>query len=294
MTESTYQNFNDSLSNLEESCKCDQCANRFHRFTQEFIALNTSVNSIEHKLNTYNLRNKQVVWRSMLKELLELFKLFNTIIYIPSCPLLQLQNINAQYELLPKQKFPMINTTDTKANEFLKEFNDSSGNPPKYLTFEQLTLFHDHCVEHDMIRKDIYDEGLYVYNSDIEYLEQCRQKRLPYTFKREYELDKDLTKKLSPNEFLDSFENTFVVNYNMYSSATSILLHYLDYVYCDSCRKNYHYIECASESLYIRSNIVAIMYNTLCKSSYYELFYEESMTKFRTVVRNKLVEISEN
>lgn len=293
MEQSTYGNFNANTNNLDESCKCKQCANRFYRFTQEFIGLNTSINSIEHKLNTYNLRNKQVVWRSMLKEQLDLFKLFNTIIYIPSCPFLQLQHINVQYELLHKQKFPMINSTDVKTNEFLKVFNDSSGNPPKYMTFEQLTLFHDHCIEHDIIRNDIYDEGLYVYNSDIEYLEQCRHKRFPYTFKREYELDKDLYKKLSPSEFLDSFENKWVVNYNIYSRSTRILLNYLDYVYCNSCLSKYHYIECASESFYIQSSIVAIMYNTLCKSKYYNLFVDESMTNFREIVRNKLIEISE-
>ena len=112
MEQSTYGNFNANTNNLDESCKCKQCANRFYRFTQEFVGLNTSINSIEHKLNTYNLRNKQVVWRSMLKEQLDLFKLFNTIIYIPSCPFLQLQHINVQYELLHKQKFPMINSTD--------------------------------------------------------------------------------------------------------------------------------------------------------------------------------------
>jgi hypothetical protein len=291
MHQSTYGSFNANTKNIDKSCKCNQCSDRFYTFTKEFIDLNTPVYSIEKKLKTYNLRSSVSIYRSMLHSIFDLFKIFTSYIYLPECVLLQFKHINTQLKILPTLKYPMIYPTDTNAADFLKRFYDASGKPPKYLTYDQLTLFCEYCYDTDMARNDIYDEGLYVHNYDIEYLEQCRLKRLSYTFERKYELDTHF--KTLPEDFIDTFETPFVVCHNMYSYPTIILLNYLDYVYCDTCRKDYHYIECAAESFYIQSSIVTILYNTLSKYSLYGLFADVSMTKFRNVVRNKLIEISD-
>ena len=277
--------FNTNNDTICSSWYCECCSKRFYSYSKKYLELNTNIYTDLVCIKRYNLRNNHTRFHNIFMTYLDIINGMNTYLdmnYVCVC----VGNGNCQDDIISihnKIKYPIVKNNDEKFKEFFGEHPQLT--KKGYLTFNDLEQLYYYMLSKHNVRKDIYDSGLYIEESEIQYLYRKYNKtysNIPPPPPNDDNID---------NEYINHDSQDGIVYFTDYSYYKTVVLNYLDFIYCDQCVVNKNYIECMSESLCIKSSIVCIMFNMMCDQSLINILYQDKFRTFREVISNKLYEI---
>ena len=271
--------FNTNYDNICCSWYCKCCSKRFYSYSKKYLELNTNIYTDLECIKRYNLRNTHTRFLDICVNFLEIINTHNKyldISFVCECTGIGKCQDNI-ISINKKIKYPIVKNNDEKFKDFFVEHPHLT--EKGYLIFDDLELFYTYMLSKHNVRKDIYESGLYIEESELQYLHR--------KYKNSY------LHIPSPHFINDIPDNQNGIVYSTdYSYYKTVVLNYLDFIYCEECVKHKNYIECISESLYIKSSIMCSMFNMLCDQYIITILYQEQFNELRYIINNKLNEIN--
>lgn len=259
--------FNSQFRFIDKSMGCNICSDRFYTFTKAFLKLNTDIYRLEANINRYNFRNTSYKFSLLFTEIIYYINIFWEGIDNP------FEYDSHNHEVMKRYKdikFPLISPIDGPLNEYLLMHPDII--KKGYLSLTDLHNFYNYSLNINLIRKDINDKGLFIEKHEIKWLE------------------KKYNKSYSELDFANGDDIMVSTKYSLFKT---ILLNYLDYCYCSECTKKKNYIESISESLYIKSCLLTIMFDMLTTDIMLEILYIDKFRPLRELLSTKLNEATD-
>ena len=251
---------------------CECCSERFYIFTKSFLKLNTDIFRKETAIKKYNFRDTSHKFSSILMEILNYINIITQDLdHSFNCDCHEC--VDEVMKRHKKIKIPLIKTTSDNLDEFI--MTHQTIKKKGYLSLGDLEEFYRYTSEKQVIRKDINDKGLFITKHEVKWLSK--------KYNKSYDSLEDYI------DNIDIGEEDPIVS-NNYSWFKTILLNYLDYCYCPTCIVKKNYIECISESLYIKSSILTIMFDILATDKMLEILYTDTFAQLRDAIGTKLDE----
>lgn len=275
------KNINSDPRFIQKSWFCEKCSKRFYKFLIDFIKLNTELFEKIERLKEQNIKSVNTNYKNEYIEIIS--ELFEIQIFINNI----LENDTDSFTFsslnkickLKKLKFPYLSTDNISFNNFF-DSKKKNFKGIDYLEYIEINNYIENIPE-DNQRNDIKSEGFYFGEDDYNYLNN------------KYHIENNLDYRDDILYADDIYDYSDYLMVNLYSYEKSIILNYLDNLYCNDCRQNFRYIERISESVYIEASIYTFIFNLLIEIPFLSFLDSESkdIKDYKFIFEKKLNEL---